>query len=80
MEIGFDTNPFIQKDLINLPENNINRNRLWLLMNEPFQQSKYEEITNETWLFKLSYKTKLNETTKHGEETFYTKLLTQQLK
>lgn len=80
MEIGFDTNPVIQKDLINLPENNINRNSLWLLMNEPFQQFKYNEITNETWLFKLSYKTKLNKTTKCGEETFYYKLLSQQLK
>lgn len=80
MEIGFDINPMMQKDLQDLPENNINRNRLWLLMNEAFQQSKYEELTKQTWLFKLSYKTKLNTTTKLGEETFYYKILTQQLK
>ena len=48
-------------------------------MNQTFSMDKYKELTNDTWLYKLSYKTQLQEMTESGEETFYKKILNQDL-
>jgi hypothetical protein len=59
----------------NLCENNLKRRKLWLLMEKKYDKNKYVEITSNTWVFKLSYKTKLSTKTKSGEDTFYGQLV-----
>ena len=79
MEIGIEENQRVHEDMDSLPTNNLQRNNLWLLMNQTFSMDKYKELTNDTWLYKLSYKTQLQEMTESGEETFYKKILNQDL-
>lgn len=75
IEIGFETNQDVHRDMDALPENNLQRNRLWMFMNSPFDEGEYKKMTSDTWLFKLSYKTALTEKTSSGEDTYYHKLL-----
>jgi hypothetical protein len=58
-----------------LCENNLKRRKLWLLLEKKYDKNKYVEITSNTWVFKLSYKTKLSTKTKSGEDTFYGQLV-----
>jgi hypothetical protein len=44
-------------------------------MNKKYDEDKYQELTEDTWIFKLSYKTILNKKTADGDETFYGKLI-----
>ena len=64
-----------RKMIDDVPENNLKRNELWALMNQKYDENRYNEITKDTWLFKLSYKTELNEKTVDGEDTFYGKMI-----
>lgn len=79
IEIGFKENPEIYEDMNSLPENNLQRNVLWGLMNCRFDENEYRKLTSDTWLFKLSYKTSLKEETENGRYTYYKKLLNQEL-
>lgn len=64
-----------RKMIDDVPENNVKRNELWGVMNQKYDENRYKEITKDTWLFKLSYKTELNEKTVDGEDTFYGKMI-----
>lgn len=52
------------------PDNNPRRSDLWLSMNSPFSNDKYKEISEDNWMFKLSYKTK-QQVYSNGQLTFY---------
>ena len=79
IEIAYNENEIIHTDMNLLPENNLSRNRLWGLMSLPYNQDEYQNLISDTWLFKLSYKTKLRETTSSGQPTYYRKLLNLEL-
>lgn len=64
-----------RKMIYDVLENNVKRNELWGVMNQKYDENRYKEITKDTWLFKLSYKTELNEKTVDGEDTFYGKMI-----
>lgn len=48
-----------------------NKNLLADLMNVEYSDSKYEEIGRNNFVFKLSFRTKWNEYTPEGKETFF---------
>lgn len=68
-----------REEILNVKENNLNRGVFWSYMNEKYDNNKYQELTEETWIFKLSYKTILNKKTEGGDETFYGKLISGEL-
>lgn len=69
---------FYNSNILNLKESNLDRGRLWLLMNEKYDEDKYQKVTEDTWIFKLSYKTILKKTV-NGDKTFYGKLISGEL-
>lgn len=79
MELGLDENKMIHSDMDSLPENNLQRNKLWGVMNRTFSENEYRLMTEDTWLFKLSYKTNLVEKSNTGEATYYKRILDQDL-
>lgn len=60
-----------------IPENNVKRNQLHLKLNTPFNQSDYQALCADTWVFKLSYKTPWRARTADGQLTYYGYLCTQ---
>ena len=66
-------------NVVNLDENNLGRGLLWGIMNLQYDKDKYQEISKNTWIFKLSYKTTLNKKTADGNDTFYGKLISGEL-
>ncbi len=66
-------------EILSVEENNVNRGIFWSYMNEKYDKNKYQEISKNTWIFKLSYKTILNKKTDGGDETFYGKLISGEL-
>lgn len=52
-----------------------NKNLLADLMNVEYSDSKYEEIGRNNFVFKLSFRTKWNEYTPEGKETFFGHLI-----
>lgn len=57
-----------------IPENNVKRGQLHFMLNKPWNQQEYEELTKDNWVFKLSYKTIWKERY-NGQPTFYAKLM-----
>ena len=55
-------------------ENNVKRGQLHFMLNKPWNQQEYEELTKDNWVFKLSYKTIWKEMY-NGQPTFYAKLM-----
>lgn len=57
------------------PQNNLRRNDLHFLLNSTYDQDKYDQLINNDWIFKLSYKTPWKKRDGEGNLTFYGKLL-----
>ncbi len=68
-----------REEILSVEENNLSRGIFWSYMNKKYDEDKYQELTEETWIFKLSYKTILNKKTESGDETFYGKLISGKL-
>ena len=71
MLLAYEEIPIVREVINALPANNENRNALHFLLNEEYNSKKYKEITNNNWLFKLSYKTQWNKFTNDGKFTFF---------
>ncbi|MDE6159383.1 MAG: capsular polysaccharide synthesis protein [Bacteroidaceae bacterium] len=56
------------------PANNTRRFLLYPMLNKPFDEAFYNDLTSTDWLFKLSYKSNFN-TEQNGKETFYGKMI-----
>lgn len=51
------------------------RNELANIMNNEFNEKKYVELTNDDFVFKLSFRAKWQKLTKDGKQTFYGRIL-----
>lgn len=58
----------------NLPQNNTRRFMLFALMNKPWNEEIYNELTKDNFIFKLSYKADYKLIC-NGEKTFYAQLI-----
>lgn len=67
----YENIPWVKKLLDSVPFNNSRMHELCKIINTCYSAEKYCEITNNTYLHKLSYKIKLEETTADGKRTFY---------
>lgn len=56
------------------PANNTRRFLLYPMLNKPFDEAFYNDLTSTDWLFKLSYKSHFI-MEQNGEETFYGKMI-----
>lgn len=56
------------------PANNTRRYLLYPMLNKPFDETFYKDLTSTDWLFKLSYKSHFI-IEQNGEETFYGKMI-----
>lgn len=72
IRIGYENIPAVKQIIDSIPVSNTHLYDLFLVINEPFEQVKWDEMTADTKIFKLSYKYKLggNDTT-----TFYDYIL-----
>ena len=70
LDMGYNIMPSVKETIDNLPETNPERNKLWQLINLPYDAQQYNSITKRTWLFKLSYKTKVKKSI-NGKITFF---------
>ena len=52
-----------------------NRHKLALIMNEPYDSNKYNELIKNDFIFKLSFRANWNKATKEGKQTFYGRIL-----
>lgn len=68
--------PAVRQMLDAVPENNVKRGQLHFMLNKPWNQQEYEQMTKDNWVFKLSYKS-IWKTTCNGQPTFYAKLVSQ---
>ncbi len=68
--LGYSIIPTAKKSIDLLPEINPDRNKLWNLLNLPYDMEQYKAITQNTWLFKLSYKSSLQKTI-NGKTTYF---------
>ena len=62
-----------------LPENNLERNTLHFLLNKEYDDAKFKKITQNTWLFKLTYKQNFSLFTSNGKPTLYNHLINDKL-
>ena len=51
------------------------RNALATIMNEEYNEEKYQELTKDNYFFKLSFRAKWHERTTEGKPTFYGRIL-----
>lgn len=58
-----------------LPENNINRNKLHFYLNKAWNETEYQDVCKNNWVFKLSYKSQWKPFTKNGLKTYYGQLI-----
>ena len=65
---------YAYQEIDDIPENNVKRGQLHFMLNKPWNQQEYEELTKDNWIFKLSYKTIWKERY-NGQPTFYAKLM-----
>lgn len=61
----------VRELLDSVPNNNINVQKLWPKMNEPYDEAKFTELVGDSSLFKLSYKRNWEMTTTEGNQTNY---------
>lgn len=61
----------VTKLLDSVQTNNINVQKFWPKMNEPYDEAKFMELVGDTALFKLTYRLKCETTTKEGNQTNY---------
>lgn len=52
-----------------------NRHKLALMMNERYNENKYQELIKDNFIFKLSFRANWNKTTKDGKQTYYGRIL-----
>ena len=68
--------PKVKNEIDALPRNNPNKHQLQDLLNRPYSEEKWHQITSNTRIFKLSRKVDYN-CTVSGKKTFYQVLLEQ---
>lgn len=68
--------PEVRQMIDAVPENNVKRGQLHFMLNKPWNQQEYNDMTKDNWVFKLSYKT-IWKTACNGQPTFYAKLVCQ---
>ena len=56
--------------MMSCPDNNPRRSDLWIRMNKVFNSEEYKMISEDNWMFKLSYKSRLV-TSVNGRMTYY---------
>lgn len=67
--------PEVKTMIDDMPENNVNRNKLHFMLNKLWNEQEYKDICKGNWVFKLSYKSVWKKYTTNGEQTFYGKLI-----
>lgn len=56
VDIAYRNIPEVKNEIDCIPPNNPYSTQLKSLMNTPFCDEKYQELTKDTWAFKLTYK------------------------
>lgn len=72
--LGYKFIPKIKNEIDALPRNNPNKHRLQDLLNRPYNEDEWRQITSNTRIFKLSRKVDYNDSVS-GKKTFYKVLL-----
>lgn len=67
--------PEVKEMVDGLPENNINRNKLHFYLNKAWNETEYQDVCKNNWVFKLSYKSQWKPFTKNGLKTYYGQLI-----
>lgn len=70
----YNTNPFIREAIDSVPLSNKKMHTLLPLMNSPFDKKRWEDLTSNTFMFKLTYKGNYNEKS-NNLTTFYHHIL-----
>ena len=71
--LAYEDLPDVKKLIDSVPFNNPENENLQLLLGEPFDEKKFEELTSSTMFFKLTYKHKFEKNIS-GVPTFYGKI------
>lgn len=69
--LGYINNSEIQKQIDSISLNNENIHELEKIINQPYQDGKYNELTKNTSIFKLSWKSNKFEYTKDNQLTYW---------
>lgn len=73
--IAYENIPVIRKMIDECPVNNKNTQKLVDCINDAYDSEKWNELKDDTYAFKLTYKQEINKSTETGEDTFYKSLL-----
>ena len=71
IRMAYNSIPSIKREIQSLEEINVKRGSLLCLLNEKYDNSKYNELGEQTWIFKLTYKQIFLENDGFGNPTFY---------
>ena len=74
IRLAYNNLSVVKERIDSLEENNVNRGKLMPMLNDVYDENKLNEITSNTWLFKLTYKQQLKQYDANNNETFYGKL------
>ncbi|MGN0240807.1 MAG: DUF4422 domain-containing protein [Candidatus Weimeria sp.] len=75
MSEACDTIPWIRKQTERCPVSQPHINTLRTMLNDPFDQKKWQDMIKDTNIFRLSYKEKYRTETLIGDKTFYSFLI-----
>lgn len=75
--IAYEEIPSVKKMIDNCPPSQPELYSMEILLNEAFEEEKWERLTKETVFFKLSYKHIFENHTKDGKKTYYAKIMEQ---
>lgn len=75
-DLAYRKNPHVRAMFDAIPANNVQRGVLHTKLEQAFTPEQYKLLCQDTWVFKLSYKTPWRTTTSDGQTTFYGRLFT----
>lgn len=78
IDLALRNNDQIRHAFCRIEPNNAQSDNLIKRMNEPYEEALWQEMKKDTFLFKLSWKQNFAET-QNGKDTFYAKLLKEEL-
>lgn len=73
-DLAYRKNPHVKAMFDAIPENNVQRGLLHTHIEHAFDQNTYNALCQNTWVFKLSYKSPWRAITAEGKPTFYAQL------
>ncbi len=73
--MGYETLESIKSQMDKIPPNNAERNTLYYLLDQEYDEERFQQICKNSWCFKLSYKHHHRIYSKDGKITFYGKLI-----